>query len=312
VVVERATVRADARRPVYVSQRVAISVLAAVVAWLLGTLVATSAVHVTLGLVMTLVAALLLRTVSSAWMVILVGTFPFSDYVADKLSLPNAFITPARLLVAFITVYAILRYLARGGTSAAAATSASRAHFPVLVVALLLAIWVLLSGLSGSSKLTGAALFAIRVILLPSLAFWSLSVIPRRPAGTKIFVLFATAVLTVEVVWGTYEYITHEGILTTSVTEGPQTSFGISPGAIIGVRADGSFTRSEEYSIFCGSVSLILIAYWLTRGRRRTALVPLAFGVSGAFVSGLRGVLLPLVLISAWLFLRDEGRIWSR
>lgn len=288
-------------------------VAAAVAACLLGGLTATAPASSALAAILVLGAGVSLLLVRNAWLAVVVLVLPFLDFMADRARFLPSEVTPMRLLLICIFIVGVVRHLmARMRRSAGSPyRRSSPASNALLGVATLFGCFVLWSAFVLSPNPLVVAAFGADVFLLPVLAFWSLSSSITRPKRIKPLVWAATGSLVVQVIFGIYEYITHKGVATLSAVEGPKISFGLTT-RILGVRADGSFLRSEDYALFCGAVAFLLMAYWLGRSRWKLAAVISVLGGAGCFASGLRGIFFPYVLICAAMFLRSSGRVWTR
>ncbi|MCA1703817.1 MAG: O-antigen ligase family protein, partial [Actinobacteria bacterium] len=284
----------------------------ALIACFLGTVNVRVSPFTALAMIFVLLAGLVVLLVPDAWMAVVVVALPFSDYAADKLHLPYSFGAPARWLLLLILIAAVGRYLtARTRSSAPSAEPASRrARQALLATAGLFAVFLCWSAFVRSADPLEVIAFGFDVFVIPVLAFWALSSILPRAKRVKPVIWVATASLAVQVALGLYEYITHKGVATLSVVEGPKVSFGLTS-QILGVRADGSFLRTEDYAFFCAAIALLLIGYWLNRSRWKLACVMFGLGAVGSFVSGLRGILIPFILIAGGMFLRASGRLWK-
>jgi O-antigen ligase len=89
-------------------------------------------------------------------------------------------------------------------------------------------------------------------------------------------------------------------------------AYGYSGSLGVGVRTTGTFIHPEEYALFCGLLGLFLMLYWKERPRPRLSILFAFLGLTACGLSGLRGILIPLMFITIYLFIRQGPHFIGR
>lgn len=223
---------------------------------------------------------------------------PFMQYIdAAYVHLP--LFTTSRLLLLGALVYLVF------GRGFFNSREVRRLLPPVYFFAILL-LW---SSALGSSFTPNVG-NAMDVVVLPVLVFallWRAGLTERQ---SDTIGRIGFAVLAFEVFAGVNEFLSGTYFFTY-----PETKYVLSYSVVenqpVGVRATGTFAHPEEYALVCGLLGLWLFRYWRNRGRPVLAFSSATLGLAGCVLSGLRGVLIPLVLIMLWSHVH-RGRHFAR
>jgi hypothetical protein len=210
-------------------------------------------------------------------------------------------ITPFRLLIAAYVVTGLLSW-------ALVSKRPSVSGRGAMLLGLALACVAGASAVVSSAPAGTGVTTATDAFLLPSLVF-GIALLPgRRSVNWQPVAVVLLVVLIVEVAAGLFEIITQRTLFSIATASGASTVVTAYDGTVVvGVRAQGSFLVQDTYGATCALLGLATGYLFRRFGARRVGNVGLLLGAAACAISGMRGLLLPYLVVVAILLLRGTA-----
>lgn len=231
---------------------------------------------------------------------LMIVVLPFSEYL-DVQFVHNRFLTTTRILY--------IAGLAYFGLRLRRVSLDRRTVRIVTPPAVILFLYLVASAARGQHFDSGLGT-ATDVTILPVFLFvqiWRTGLVERVSSSLG---WAASFVLAFEVYAAITEFVTKQYFFTYPGRESVL-AYGYFGSQAVGVRATGTFRYPEELALVCGLLGLFLLRYWRERQRPLLGLGCVVLALTAGALSGLRGILIPLVLLMTWSYLR-QGRHFFR